>query len=339
MKIFENLKEFRKKSITVEELYHDCHKQLNLILLNGEIGFKNLIEDKTINRPGLALYGYTELFTFYRVQALGNTEIRFLNHLDYKERLNAFELLFNFNIPCLILTNNNDLDDGILKLATQKGIPVFESQMSTSDFIYRLSEYLNEQLSPQNTIHGSFLDVYGVGVLFVGRSGIGKSEIALDLVERGHRLIADDAVSITKKGEEILIGYNNQVVKHYMEIRGLGLIDVRSIYGIRAVRYRKRVEVLIELEEWKENISYNRTGLDDNKIAILGVEIPHIKLPIFPGKNVAVITEVIALNYILKHYGHDSAQEFASNLKKTISDKTNKTYTEPDVSFLKQDIE
>ena len=339
LKVLENLKEIRKKSVKVSELFNECKEKLNLKLLNGEIGSENLIEDKTIHKPGLALSGYIELFTFSRVQILGNTEIRFLNHLDYKDRVNATKSLFDFHIPCVILTNNNDLDDGILKLAAEKKIPIFGSPLDTAYFSHQLSDYLDDKFSPQNTIHGTFLDVYGVGVLFIGRSGIGKSEIALDLVERGHRLVADDVVTITKKGEEILIGYNNQVVKHYMEVRGLGLVDVRSMFGIRAVRYRKRVEVLVELEEWKDDVSYTRTGLDDNKIVVLGVEIPYIKLPIFPGKNVTVITEVIALNYILKHYGYDSAQEFASTLKKTISDKQNKTYAEPDANYLKQDLE
>ena len=333
MKTFENLKEIRKKSIKVEELFHDCKETVNLKLLNGEIGFENVIDDGTIHRPGLALSGYTELFTFYRVQVLGNTEIRFLNHLDYKDRLRAFELLFNFPIPCLILTNNNDLDEGILNLATKKGIPILGSTMSTAGCGYRLNEYLTDQFSPKNIIHGTFLDIYGIGILFVGRSGIGKSEIALDLVERGHRLVADDVVSVTRKGETVLMGYSNQLVKHYMEIRGLGLIDVRSIFGVRAVRYGKRLEVLVELEDWRDDISYSRTGLDDNKIAMLGIEIPHIKLPIFPGKNVTVISEVIALNYLLKYYGHDSAKEFASKLQQTILDKKNKNHTVSDLDY------
>ena len=339
MKALENLKKTIKKSVTVGELFSECKEKLNLRLLNGEIGFENLIEDKTIHRPGLALSGYIELFTFSRVQLLGNTEIRFLNHFDYKDRITVTKLLFNFPIPCVILTNNNDLDEGILNLAREKKIPIFGSPLDTAVFSHRLSDYLDDQFSPQNIIHGTFLDVYGVGILFVGRSGIGKSEIALDLVERGHRLVADDVVAITKKGEEILIGFNNNVVKHYMEIRGLGLIDVKSMFGIRAVRYRKRVEVLVELEEWKDDITYTRTGLDDNKIFILGVDIPHIKLPIFPGKNVTVITEAIALNYVLKHYGYNSAQEFSTNLKKTIIDKQNKNYTDPDVAYRNQDLE
>jgi len=326
----QNLKEIRRKDIKVSELFQAHEKKLNLEMLNGEIGFKNLIQDKTINRPGFVLSGYVELFTFYRVQILGNTEIRFLNHLDYKERLRVAKRLFDFPMPCLIVTNNNLLDDGILALATERNIPVLRSSLSTDNFIQQLSDYLDNIFSPQIVVHGTFLDVYGVGILFVGRSGIGKSEIALDLVERGHRLVADDVVSITKKGEQLLIGHSNQLVRHYMEIRGLGLINVQNIFGIRAVRYRKRIEVLVELEDWQDinKGEYNRTGLDEKKITLLGVDIPHIKLPIFPGKNVTVISETIALNYILKHHGYDPSQQFMEKLQKTILDKTNSNSNE-----------
>jgi HPr kinase/phosphorylase len=170
-------------------------------------------------------------------------------------------------------------------------------------------------------VHGSLVDVYGVGILLTGRSGIGKSEIALDLVERGHRLVADDVVMVTRKGEGILMGAGTDLVKHFMEIRGLGLIDVRSMFGIRAIRFQKRIEVIIELGEWKQNEDYTRTGLENKTIGILDVEMPLVKLPIFPGKNVTVIAEVIALNYLLKHYGYDAAREFAKRLDSMIGQK------------------
>ena len=202
----QSLKGSRKKHIKVSDLFRDAQEKLNLKLLNGEVGFKNLIQEKTLHRPGLVLSGYMELFTFYRVQILGNTEMRFLNHLDYEDRLKIIKELFNFPIPCLMVTNNHLLDDGIVNLATERKIPVFRSSLPTDDFQYHLSEYLDDQFSLHTVLHGTFLDVYGVGVLFVGRSAIGKSEIALDLVERGHRLVADDVVGITKKGEEVSKG-------------------------------------------------------------------------------------------------------------------------------------
>jgi HPr kinase/phosphorylase len=209
----------------------------------------------------------------------------------------------------------------VIDMAKKNGIPIFFTPLSTTKFIYFLSDFLDDQFSPQTLLHGALIDVYGIGILFCGRSGIGKSEIALDLVERGHRLVADDVVVITRKGEGILMGTGNELVQHYMEIRGLGLVDVRSLFGIRAIRYQKRVEVLVELEEWDREIEYTRTGLDEDSIQILGVDIKHVRLPIFPGKNVTVITEVIALNYLLKHYGFDAAQEFSSRLTEAIQKK------------------
>jgi HPr kinase/phosphorylase len=232
-----------------------------------------------------------------------------------------FTTLLEFQIPCFILTNGNTLDDELLQAASAKGIPVFGTPFSTTKVSYFLADFLDDQFAPQVMVHGSLVDVYGIGVLVAGRSGIGKSEIALDLVERGHRLVADDVVMITRKGEGILIGAGTDLVKHFMEVRGLGLIDVRSMFGIRAIRYHKRVEIVVELEEWRPDEDYTRTGLDDLTVSVLEVEVPLVKLPIFPGKNVTVITEVIALNYLLKHYGYDAAKVFAKRLEGMIGQK------------------
>ena len=316
------LKETRRRSITVGFLYEKNKERLKLRPLNGESGFEKEVKDKNIHRPGLALAGYVELFTYDRVQVFGNTEIRYLQHLSLKERIKAFENILQFDVPCMIVTNDNVLDDELVNLATKKGVSIFQSPQETTKFVYFISDFLDDQFAPQTVIHGSFIDVYGVGVLLVGRSGIGKSEIALDLVERGHRLVSDDVVMVTRKGEGILMGAGTDVVKHFMEIRGLGLIDVRSIFGIRAIRFQKRVEILIELEEWKHDVEYTRTGLDHELIKIIGVDIPHVRLPIFPGKNVTVITEVIALDYLLKHYGYDAAKEFSKRLDAVITEKT-----------------
>jgi HPr kinase/phosphorylase len=193
--------------------------------------------------------------------------------------------------------------------------------LETTRLSYFLADFLDDQFAPQMTVHGSLVDVYGVGILLIGRSGIGKSEIALDLVERGHRLVADDVVMVTRKGEGILMGAGTDIVKHFMEIRGLGLIDVRSMFGIRAIRFQKRIEVVVELEDWRKDQEYTRTGLDGHTVPILEVEMPHVTLPIFPGKNVTVITEVISLNYLLKHYGYDAAKEFAARLEGMIGRK------------------
>ncbi len=331
-------KEIRKKSITVGYLYESNKERLRLKMLNGEVGFDHEIHDKNIHRPGLALAGYVELFTYDRVQIFGNTEVKYLNHLSMEKRIKAMSTLFQFDIPCIVVTNSNVLDAQLLQVATQHHVPVFQTPIETTKFVYFISDFLDDQFAPQTVVHGSFVDVYGIGLLFTGRSGIGKSEIALDLVERGHRLVADDVVMITRKGEGILMGSGTDLVKHFMEIRGLGLIDVRSMFGIRAIRFQKRVEVMVELEEWKQDDEYTRTGLDYSTASILEVELPLVKLPIFPGKNITVIAEVIALNYLLKHYGYDVAKEFSKRLETTINEKS-KPPGERAIDYFEHDFE
>ncbi|HCA81049.1 MAG TPA: HPr kinase/phosphorylase [Bacteroidetes bacterium] len=317
-----NLKETRRESITVGFFFERNKNRLKMVAVNGEVGFEKVIRDKSIHRPGLALAGYVELFTFDRVQIVGNTEVRYLKHLSLVERVKSFETLFKFDIPCVVISGENTLDDELIAIATRHGVSVFKTPLETTKLVYFVSDFLDDQFSPQTVIHGSFIDVYGIGVLLVGRSGIGKSEVALDLIERGHRLVADDVIMVTRKGEGILIGAGTDVVKHFMEIRGLGLIDVRSIFGIRSIRFQKRAEIVVELQEWSGDVEYTRTGLDHENISILGVEIPHVKLPIFPGKNITVIVEVIALDYLLRHYGYDAAREFSKRLDAAIAEKS-----------------
>jgi HPr kinase/phosphorylase len=318
----ENLKETRRESITVGYFFEANRNRLKMNAVNGEVGFQKVIRDKSIHRPGLALAGYVELFTYDRVQVFGNTELRYLRHLSLKERIKSFQTIFKFDIPCIVVSGDHHLDNELVEIATKHGVSVFKTTLETTKLVYFVSDFLDDQFSPQTVVHGSFMDVYGIGVVLVGRSGIGKSEIALDLVERGHRLVADDVIMVTRKGEGILIGAGTDVVKHFMEIRGLGLIDIRSIFGIRSIRFQKRVEIVVELQEWRSDLEYTRTGLDHEHISVLGVDIPHVKLPIFPGKNITVIVEVIALDYLLKHYGYDAAREFAKRLDAAIAEKS-----------------
>jgi HPr kinase/phosphorylase len=318
---FDRGKETRKDSITVGFMHHALKDRFPLNPLNGENGFDNRITDKNLHRPGLALAGYVELFTYSRVQIFGNTEIKYMNSLSAEARTASFARLLEFKIPCIVLTDGNTIDKAMLDAAAARGVPVFGTTLETTRLAYFLADFLDDQFAPQLVVHGSLVDVYGVGVLLVGRSGIGKSEIALDLVERGHRLVADDVVMITRKGEGILMGAGTDLVKHFMEIRGLGLLDVRSMFGIRAIRYQKRVEIIVELEEWVSDMDYTRTGLDDQTVSLMDVELPLVKLPIFPGKNVTVITEVISLNYLLRHYGYDAAKEMAKRLEREIGRK------------------
>jgi HPr kinase/phosphorylase len=332
----EKVKELKKSGITVGFLFEANEQRLKLESLAGDTGYKKQIVDKNIHRPGLALAGYVQLFTFNRVQIFGNTEMNYLKQLSKQERLNSVNTLFKFEMPCIIVTSNNAVDDAFLKVATEHNVAVFRTPFETTKLVYIVSDFLDDQFAPQSVVHGSFVDVYGIGLLLVGRSGIGKSEIALDLLERGHRLVADDVVTITRKGEGILMGAGTDLVKHFMEIRGLGLIDVRSMFGIRAIRFQKRVELIVELMEWRPDEEYTRTGLDDEHVSIMEVSIPRVKLPIFPGKNVTVICEVIALNYLLKHYGYDAAKEFSKRLETVISEKNKQTRA---IDYFEHDFE
>ncbi|MBI5326614.1 MAG: HPr kinase/phosphorylase [Ignavibacteriae bacterium] len=316
MKQFEDIKILQQKKISIEQLFE---APIKLESLSGNIGLGNNIVDKNIYRPQLALTGFVDLFNYKQVQILGNTEIFYLKSLSKEERINSFTKICQFPIPCMILTNNHSLEPELLEITKKNKIALLRTPFETTKATYLLSEFLDDQFAPQAVVHGSYVDVYGVGVLFVGRSGIGKSEIALDLVERGHRLVADDVVMLTKKRESIIMGTGTSLVKHFMEIRGLGVIDIRQMFGIRSIRFQKRLEIIVELLEWNEAQEYTRTGLDEAPTEVMGIEISTVKLPIFPGKNITVIAEVVAINYLLRTYGYNAAKVFSDNLQVEIT--------------------
>lgn len=315
---------FRQEYITVGAFYRNSKDKFKLKLFTDDAGFEKKIIEQNLHRPGLALAGFVDLFSYTRVQVFGNTEMKYLNQLPDKEKKEKLDKIFQFNIPCIILTDKNSPFPILIELAKKYGVPLFGSPLSTTKLVYFVSDFLDDQFAPRASIHGSFVDVYGVGMLFVGKSGIGKSEVALDLIERGHRLVADDIIILTKKGEGILMGSGTNIAKHFMEIRGLGIIDVEKMFGIRAIRFQKRLEVIVELEVWDDNAHYTRTGLDESSTTILDVEIPYVRLPILPGKNITVISEVISLNYLLKHYGYNAAHIFQENLNEKLRKKTEK---------------
>lgn len=327
-----------KEFVTVRELLSG---PVHLRALTADTGLDNRITDKSLHRPQLALTGFTELFTYYRVQLFGNTEFYYLKSLSSEARRAAFETICSFNVPVIVCANDHVLDPELLAIAEHHGIAVFTTPFDTTKTIYVLSEYLDDQFAEQVTLHGSFVDVYGIGMLFVGSSGIGKSEIALDLVERGHRLVADDATMLTKKRESVLMGTGTSLVKHLVEIRGLGLIDVRQMFGVRAIRFQKRLELIVELENYNEITEYDRVGMGESAVSILGVAIPSVKLPIFPGKNVTVISETIALNYLLKTYGYNAAQQFADDLERHLITKSTSTISQDlrSVTYFQSDDE
>jgi HPr kinase/phosphorylase len=311
----------RKDSISVDFFLENTERLFGIKLLTDSTDLSRKIYEQNLHRPGLALAGFVDLFPYKRVQLLGNTELKYLNNLSNAHQKIALSKIFKFEIPCIILSNNNEPTPVLKELAKEFNIPLLSSHYTTTKLIYLVSDFLDDQFAERITIHGSFADVYGVGMLFTGKSGIGKSEVVLDLVERGHRLVADDVIILTKKGEGILMGAGTNVVKHFMEIRGLGIIDVERVFGIRAIRYQKRLEIVVELEFWKDDGEYTRTGLIEQNVNISGIDILYIKLPISPGKNITVISEVIALNYLLKHYGHDAAKIFQDRLKTLLNEE------------------
>ena len=334
---FSYKKNSRKSFITVEFFFKALKEKIHIELLTKKTSLKKKITEQNLHRPGLALAGFVELFSYNRVQIVGNTEVKYLSGLNKAKRKAALEKILKFQIPCVIFTNNNKPSNDILKLAEVHNIPIFISSLTTTKLAYLVSDFLDDQFAPSLTIHGSFVDVYGVGLLFTGKSGIGKSEVVLDLVERGHRLVADDIVVLTKKGENIIMGSGTELIKHFMEIRGIGFIDVRSMFGIRAIRFQKRLEVIIELEIWDKKQNYTRTGLDTKTVKVMDIDIQYIKIPILPGKNITVISEVIALNYLLKHYGYDASKILAKRVEEKIKTKTKNT--DRSVDYFEHDFE
>jgi HPr kinase/phosphorylase len=300
--------------LTVGRMIERTHKMLQLEHIEVTKGLDRVIENPDVSSPGLAVAGYVERFPAWRVQVLGETEIMYLRSLDSNVRRRHLTSFFSFAIPCVFITKNQEAPKELVELATSAGIALIKSKLKTNEFYTRVKPWLEEEFAPSTNLHGSLADVFGVGLLFVGQSGIGKSECVLDLVERGHRLVADDLVIARRRGTDVLIGRAHERQRHHMEIRGVGLVDIPSIFGIRAVRQQKRIEVVVKLEEWNQEAPVDRTGLDGETKRILDVELPMVRVPLNPGKNITVIAEVIALNHLLKYSGIDPAARFNEGL-------------------------
>jgi HPr kinase/phosphorylase len=297
------------KTLGIARLYEDQREELQIELLTESLASRAEITVSDINRPGMAWMGFVENFLPERIQILAQTELTYLATLSPAGVQEALDRLFRFTMPLVVVCKGLEVPPYLVRRANECSVPVLRTPMSTTPFIHSLTSYLDHMFAPNVSVHGSLVDVYGCGLLFTGRSAIGKSETALDLVERGHRLVADDVVTITRRHGDVLTGTGNQLLRHHMEIRGLGIIDVQSVFGIRSIRLQKRVEVEVNLREWSSDEDYERVGLDEKKTQILGVGIPLVQVPITPGKNITVIAEVIALNYLVKVYGGMSPAE------------------------------
>jgi HPr kinase/phosphorylase len=271
--------------------------------------------DADVTSPGLALAGYTERAPEGRMWVFGETEMAYLATLDSDEAVRCLVDLFALDVPAVFVSKGQDVPAYFTEAATSHGIPVLRTRRSTKELYQLIKPFLELALAPTTTLHGSLASVYGVGLLFVGDSGVGKSECVLDLVERGHRLVADDLVMVTRQGNDVLMGRGHELQGHHMEIRGIGIIDVSALFGVRAVRLQKRIEVIVQLEIWEQDRSYTRTGLDEEVEEVLGVEIPRVTVPLNPGKNITVISEVVAMNHLLKYAGVNPARTFDRKLR------------------------
>lgn len=320
---FSNLPSRRKRSIAVARLFEYMARDLELEVLAGFQGMGRPVLISDINRPGLALSGYLDYFASDRIQILGNTEVHYLENLPASVLQSRMEGMFSFEVPAFLLSRRLHPNNLFLDMCNRRGIPVLRSSRSTDQVITRTILFLADEFSPETSVHGTALDCYGVGCLIVGAPGVGKSETALELVERGHRLVADDMVKIRKSREDQLYAETNNVVEHHMEIRGVGIIDVKSVFGVGRVRNSKRIGLIIELEEWKQDRDYDRTGLVEDFKEILGVRIPYLVIPVRPGRNIAIIIEVAALNYRLKELGVHPAAEFNKRLMSLMTENNN----------------
>jgi HPr kinase/phosphorylase len=302
-------------NLTMKGLLERLRDALQLTQVDGTDGLDRPVRSPNISSPGLVLAGYTDRFPANRIQVLGETEMTYLASLSAQERRNILKIFFGFPIPGAIITKGQQPSLEMVEEARAAGIALLVTTLRTNDFYTKCKPWLEEEFAPTTNLHGSLADIFGVGLLFVGRSGIGKSECVLDLVERGHRLVADDLVIVKRRGTDVLIGRGHELQRHYMEIRGVGLVDIPAIFGIRAVRQQKRIEVVVQLEDFND-APIDRTGLDSETTTILDVDITKVRVPLNPGKNITVIAEVIALNHLLKYSGIDPATRFNERLKK-----------------------
>jgi HPr kinase/phosphorylase len=300
--------------LTVGQLIERMSGPLQLEHVPRTNGLDRAIDNPNVSSPGLVLAGYVGRFPARRLQVLGETEVTYLKSIDGETRRKHLATFFSYPVPCVFITKGQRPGDDLLDLAAAAGVAVILTRLKTNEFYTRIKPWLEDEFAPTTNLHGSLADVFGVGLLFVGKSGIGKSECVLDLVERGHRLVADDLVIARRRGSDILIGRGHELQRHHMEIRGVGLVDIPSIFGIRAVRRQKRIEVVVQLEEWNQDANVDRTGLDTEITTILDVELPKVRVPLNPGKNITVVAEVIAMNHLLKYSGHDPAEQFNERL-------------------------
>ena len=280
-----------------------------------------VINRKEVNRPALQLTGFYERFDNDRVQIIGRVEHSYLLTLDPEQRRQAICHLFEFHIPCLIICKNLEVFPEMLYYGRKYGIPIFRSKDTTTNFVAELIAWLHNELAERETIHGVLLDIYGEGVLIMGESGIGKSEAALELIKRGHRLVSDDVVEIRKVSDETLVGSAPDITRHFIELRGIGIVDVKTLFGVQSVRETQNIDLVITLEDWNREKEYDRLGLEEEYTEFLGNKVVCHQLPIRPGRNLAIIVETAAINHRQKKMGYNAAQELYKRVQQNLAKK------------------
>lgn len=295
--------------------------KMNLENCTPDIDIKNIkISQPDVNRPALQLAGFFDHFDSERVQVIGNVEHAYMQQMDKCCGLEILSRLMDYKVPCIVFSRNMEIQKELIELATQKGVPLLRTAKTTSSFMAEVIRWLNVELAPRITIHGGLVDVYGEGILIMGESGIGKSEAALELIKRGHRLVTDDVVEIKKVSDDTLIGTSPDITRHFIELRGIGIIDVKTLFGVESVKNTQAIDLVIKLEEWNKDTQYDRLGLEEQYIEFLGNRVVCHSIPIRPGRNLAIICEAAAVNYRQKKMGYNAAQEFynrvTNNLKK-----------------------
>ncbi|WP_285768354.1 HPr(Ser) kinase/phosphatase [Peribacillus sp. SI8-4] len=298
----------------------DIVEALGLELISGEEGINRPIVTSDLSRPGLEIAGFFDYYPADRVQLLGMTEMSFFNRLNEADRVQRMEELCRDFTPGIIITRGQEVPLELIEASERESVPVMKSNMKTTRLYSRLTNFLESKLAPTTAVHGVLVDIYGLGVLITGKSGVGKSETALELVKRGHRLVADDCVEIRQEDQDTLVGNAPDLIEHLLEIRGLGIINVMTLFGAGAVRSNKRISIVISLELWEKNKQYDRVGLDEEKMKIIDTEVTKITVPVRPGRNLAVIIEVAAMNYRLKKMGVNAAEQFSDRLNHAIAD-------------------
>ncbi|MFW6238953.1 MAG: HPr(Ser) kinase/phosphatase [Halanaerobiales bacterium] len=302
-----------KNSVSAGQL----KEKFNLEVLAGEETLtEKEVEVSDIKRPGLELAGFWEHFVPERIQVLGKTEISFLHELEYEVLEKRVEKFLNYDLRCIIISRNLEIPEPLVRESRRKNIPLMRTSTSTTRFISKVTSFLEKRLAPEKEVHGVLVDIYGIGVLILGESGIGKSETAIELVKRGHRLVADDVITVRKIGEEELVGRSPEETRYFLELRGIGIINVRSLFGAGAVKYQSRIDMIVELEMWDEDKTYERVGIDSRETEFLGIRVPEVVIPVKRGRNLAMVLEVAAMNFRLKSMGYNAARDFVERTRK-----------------------